>query len=124
MPKDPKRSIGSYQLQGGALNAFEFQKSQGKMAEESKPSPPVETDNRNLSQPERVAEVTAEAHKKVEKRRKLGATKAQDRQRPAGKKSAKNRASRSAKKTSKSAGTKKRARVKSLGKSQRPAASR
>jgi hypothetical protein len=68
MSRDPKRSIHSYQLQGGNLNEFEFQKSQGEMEEESKPSSPVETDNPNLSQPKRVA-VTAEAHKKVEKRR-------------------------------------------------------
>ncbi len=35
MPKDPKRNIQSYQLQGGHLNEFEFQKSQSAMAEES-----------------------------------------------------------------------------------------
>lgn len=111
MPKDPKRSIQSYQLQGGNLNEFEFQKSQGEMAEESKPSSPVETDNPNVSQPKRAAEVTAEAHKKVEKRRRLGATKAQERKGAAvaGSRSVKKAARRSAQKTSKPAGTKKRA---------------
>ena len=80
------------------------------MTEESKPSSPVETDTPNVSQSDRVAEVTAEAHEKVEKQRKRGATKAQERQTTtAGKRSVKNPAKRSAKKTSKPAGTKKRA---------------
>jgi hypothetical protein len=70
MPKDPKRNIQNYQLQGGKLNEFEFQKSQSEMAEESELPFAVETDTPSVSQAKRIAEVTAEAHRKVEKRRK------------------------------------------------------
>jgi hypothetical protein len=48
MPKDPKRNIQNYQLQGGNLNEFEFQKSQSEMAEESELPFAVETDNLNV----------------------------------------------------------------------------
>src|SRR5438876_8743149 len=98
MPKDPKRNIQTYQLQAGNLNEFEFQKSQGEMAEESELPFTVETDNPNVSQTKRVAEVTAEAHKKVEKRRKRGVAKAQGRRSvAAGKRSAKRTARKPAK---------------------------
>ncbi len=71
MRKEPKRNIQSYQ-QGGHLNEFEFQKSQSEMAEESELPFTDETDKPNLTQAKRVAEVTAEAHRKVEKRKKRG----------------------------------------------------
>jgi len=80
MPRDPKRNMESYQHQGGSLNQFEFQKSQREMTEEAQPQFSIETGNPNVSQPERVAEVMAEAHKIVEQRRKHGATSAQERQ--------------------------------------------
>jgi hypothetical protein len=35
MPKDPKRNIQSYPIEGGHVNEFEFQKSQSEMAESS-----------------------------------------------------------------------------------------
>jgi hypothetical protein len=123
MPRDPKRNIQSYQLQGGNLNEFEFQKSQSEMAEESDLPPAAETDNPNLSQAERVLEVVAEAHKKVAKRRKLGVAKAWGKHsKAAGRKSATKAARNSTKKNAKSAGTKKRATVK--GRQQKLAASR
>jgi hypothetical protein len=77
MPKDPKRNIQNYQLQGANLNEFEFQESQSEMAEESELPFAVETDNPNVSQAKRVAEVTSEAHRKVEKRKKRGDAKAE-----------------------------------------------
>ncbi|HEY2975781.1 MAG TPA: hypothetical protein VGJ48_24925 [Pyrinomonadaceae bacterium] len=110
MPKDPKRNIQSYQLQGGNLNEFEFQKSQSEMAEESELPFPVETDNPNVSQAKRVAEVTAEAHKKVEKRKKRGLVKVGGRKSIASRKrSAMKIARKSTKKETTQAGTKKRA---------------
>jgi hypothetical protein len=114
MPKDPKRNIQSYQLRGGDLNEFEFQKSQSEMAEE--PALPFtdETDKPNLPQTKGVAEVTAEARRKVEKRKKRGLAKAGARQSVAvGKRSAKKVARKLAKKTKTRAVTKKRASVKS-----------
>jgi hypothetical protein len=73
-----------------------------------------ETDKANLTQAKRLAEVTTEAHRKVEKRKKRGAVKVEDRQNiAAAKKSLKKAASRSAKKTTAQARTKKLANVKS-----------
>ena len=84
------------------------------MAEESEPPFTVETDNPNVSQTKRVAEVTAEAYKKVENRRKRGVAKAQGRRSvAAGKRSAKRTVRKPVKKTAKPAVTKKHASVKS-----------
>jgi hypothetical protein len=122
MPKDPKRNIQSYQIEGGHLNEFEFQKSQGEMTEEAELPFADETENPKLTQAERVAEVTAEAHRKVVKRKKRRVTEVGGRPRSAGKRSAKKRTKTSAKKSLAPAGTKKRARVKSPSK--RPGAKR
>jgi hypothetical protein len=113
MPKDKKRNIGSYQIQGGNLNEFEFQKSQSEMAEGSDP-PVAEPGDANVSQAKHIAEVSAEAHRKVEKRRRHGLTKkAQVRSSSAvGKKSAKKKTRKAATKTLKRSGTKKSASVK------------
>jgi hypothetical protein len=111
VPKDPKRNIQSYQIQGGNLNEFEFQKNQSEMAENSELPFLDETDNPNIPQAmERIAEVTAEAHRKVEKRKKRGLVKVGGRKRIASvKRSAKKVARKSAKKETRRAGTKKRA---------------
>ena len=115
MPKDPKRNIQSYQLQGG--------KSQSEMAAESELPFPVEADNPNVGQAKRVAEVTAEAHKKVEKRKKRANAQVEGRRSIAsGKTSPKKTARKPAKKTLKRSGPKKSASVK--GRRQKVAASR
>ena len=123
MPKDKKRNIQNYQIQGGNLNEFEFQKSQSEMAEGSD-LPGVEPGDANVSQAKRIAEVTAEAHRKVEKRRRHGlAKKAQVRSSSAvGKKSTKKITRKPATKTLKRSGPKKSASVK--GRRQKVAASR
>ncbi len=109
VPKDPKRNIPSYQTEGGHLNEFEFQKSQSEMAEESKSSLADKTKVPDLTQAERVAEVTAEAHRKVEKRKKRGIVGTEDRQTStARKRSPKKIARKAARKKTARAGTKKR----------------
>jgi len=114
MPKDPKRNIPSFQLQGGQLNEFEFQKNQSEMADESALPFNSETSKPNQDPAERVAETTAEAHRKVEQRRKRAVVKSKSRKKsPAGKKSAKKAAKKPAKKKPIRAGTKKRSTVKS-----------
>ncbi len=123
MPKDPKRNIQRYQLQGGNLNEFEFQKSQGEMAEEFELPFALEPDEPNVTPAERVAEVAAEAHKKVAKRRKLGDANAKGRHSKASAKKPATKAGRKrTKNTAKLAVTKKRAGVKS--RSEKLAASR
>jgi HJR/Mrr/RecB family endonuclease len=110
VPKDPKRNIQSYQIEGGDLNEFEFQKSQSEMAEDPELPFTEETDKPNPTQAkERIAEVTAKAQRKVEKRKKRGLVKVGGRKSIAsGKKSAKKIARKSAKKETTRAGIKKR----------------
>ena len=114
MPKDPKRNIQNYQLRGGHLNEYEFQKSQGEMTQESELPFNDETDNPNQAQAtKRVAQVTAEAHGIVEKRKKRGLVTAGGRKNIAvGKRSAKKVATKSAKKITARAGTRTRPSMK------------
>jgi hypothetical protein len=120
MPRDPKRNLQRYQLQGGHLNEFEFQKSQSEMAEESELPFTDETGKPTPTPAKRIAEVTARAHQKVEKRKKLGLAKAGGRRTNAArKKPAKKVARKSATKTTKRAPAKKRATVKTKGKKKR-----
>ena len=114
MPKDPKRNIQSYQIQGGELNEFEFQKGQSEMAEDTQLPFTDETDKPNPTQAmERIAEVTAKAHRKVEKRKKRRVAKTGARQNIiAGKKSGQKVATKSVKKITPQAVAKKRASVK------------
>jgi hypothetical protein len=122
MPKDPKRNIQRYQIQGGHLNEFEFQKSQSELAGE--PELPF-ADQTNKLDPaqatKRIAEVTAEAHRIVEKRNKRRNAKTGTRQRVAAgnrpakklaRKSATKAASKSRAKKTTQPGIKKRAAVK------------
>ena len=113
MPKDPKRNLQSYQLQGGHLNEFEFQKSQGEVAQESGRSTD-KTGNPDVPQAtKRIAKVTAEAHRIVQKRKKGGVAKAgAQRRKTAGKKSTRKVATKSPKKSTPKAGVKKRSGVK------------
>jgi hypothetical protein len=107
VPKDPKRNIQNYQLRGGHLDEYAFQKNQGQMVQESELPFTDETDRLKLTQAtKRVAEVIAEAHGIVEKRKQDGLVTTGGRRNIAvGKRSAKKVATKSTKK----AGTKKRA---------------
>jgi hypothetical protein len=123
VPKDPKRNIQNYQLRGGHLNEFEFQKRQGELAQESDSAFTDKTDKPKLVQAtKRVAEVIAEAHGIVEKRKKRGLVTAGSRKNIAvGKRSAKKLAMKSTKKAATQVGTKKRARASAKGTSKKVA---
>ena len=54
---------------GNTVNEFEYQKHQGEMTEQEHPGQQGGGGKR-LTQAERVAQITAAAHKKVEKKRK------------------------------------------------------
>jgi hypothetical protein len=110
MPKNPKRNIQSYQVKGGDLNEFEFAKNQNEMVEEHESPFNPETQTPNPTQAQRVAEVTAEAHKKVEKRKSRSSVEG-GRKRPQARGQSKTKARRS-KKTSVRAGAKKSSKVK------------
>ena len=108
MPKDPKKNLQRYQIQGGHLNEFEFQRNQSKLAEESDLPFADQTGQPGLSQADRVAAVTAEAPQKVERRKKTGTAKAGSVKKTApGKRSAKKGTRKSAKNTLTRPGTKK-----------------
>jgi hypothetical protein len=111
VPKDPKRNIQSYQIEGGHLNEFEFQKSQSEMAEDTELPFSEKTDAPNPEEAiERIARVTAAAHRKVEKRKRRGLVEVASRKSNASRKrSAKTPARKSAKKKTTRASTKKRA---------------
>jgi hypothetical protein len=74
MPKDPKRNLQRYQIRGGHLNEFEFQKSQRELTEESKFPFGDQTGQPGLNQAEPDAASTPEAPRKAEKRRKPAAS--------------------------------------------------
>ena len=76
MPKDPKRNLQRYQTRGGHLNEFEFQKTQRELAEESDLPFFDQTRQLGLNQAERVAAPTADAHQKVERRKKTASSRA------------------------------------------------
>jgi hypothetical protein len=110
VPKDPKRNIQNYQLEGGHLNEFEFQKNQSEMAADSQLPFTDETDKPKPTEAmKRIAVVTAEALRKVEKRKKRGRVKPGQQSTGAGKRSAKKVARKSTKKATRWASTKKRA---------------
>jgi hypothetical protein len=54
----------------GQINEFEFHKHQGEMTEQEHGG--KQKRGKRMTQAERIAEVTAAAHKKVEKKRKKG----------------------------------------------------
>ena len=60
---------------GNTVNEFEYQKNQGEITEQEHGGKQGGAAKR-LTQAERVAQVTAAAHRKVEKRRKKGGAKA------------------------------------------------
>jgi hypothetical protein len=109
MPKDPKRNIQSYQVKGGDLNEFEFAKNQNEMVEEHESPFNAETQTPSPTPAQRVAEVTAEAHKTVEKRKSRSGV--ERRKRPQARGQSKTKARQSTK-TSVRAGAKKGSKVK------------
>ena len=117
MPKDPKRNIQSYQLEGGHLNEYKFQKIQSQIVQESELPFNDEPGKPNLAQAtKRLAEVTAQAHGILEKRKKRGLVKAGGRKSiAAGKGPVKKVATKSTKKTTTRAGTKRPPTVKTRG---------
>ena len=67
---------------GNTVNEFEYQKHQGEMTEQEHPGQQGRSGKR-LTQAERVAQVMAAAHKKVEKKRKKEGAKSAGKKKPA-----------------------------------------
>ena len=69
MGREQMRNLEISKIGATQVNEFEYQKHQGEMTEQEHPGQQGK-DGKRLTQAERVAQITAAAHRKVEKRRK------------------------------------------------------
>jgi hypothetical protein len=77
MARDQTRNIEAFKIGGTRVNEFEFHKNQGRMTEQfEQHAGDKASGTKPATKAERVAELMAEAHRKVEKRRKHEAAKA------------------------------------------------
>ena len=77
MARDQTRNIEAFKIGGTRVNEFEFHKNQGRMTEQfGQHAGDKASGAKPATKAERVAELMAEAHRKVEKRRKHEAAKA------------------------------------------------
>ncbi|HEX9425654.1 MAG TPA: hypothetical protein VF899_20615 [Pyrinomonadaceae bacterium] len=80
MGREQMRNLEISRIGANQVNEFEYQKHQGEMSEQEHPAQ-LGSEGKRLTQAERVAQVMAAAHRKVEKKRKKEGA------RPTGKKS-------------------------------------
>ena len=77
MARDQTRNIEAFKIGGTRVNEFEFHKNQGRMTEQvGQRTGDKASGTKPMTKAERVEELMAEAHRKVEKRRKHEAAKA------------------------------------------------
>jgi hypothetical protein len=70
MGREQMRNLDTSRIGGGQVNEFEYQKNQGELTEQLEQHPIGGQPVAPLTQAERVKQVMAAAHKKVEKRKK------------------------------------------------------
>ena len=71
MAKDQTRNIETFKIGGTRVNEFEFHKHQGEMNEHFLQHPHQgATESKPLTKAERVAQLMAQAHRKVQRRKK------------------------------------------------------
>ena len=77
MGREQMRNLETFKIGGNQVNEFEYQKNQGDLTEQLEHHPDEgTTGSKRLTQAERVKQIMAAAHKKVEKKRKKNAAKA------------------------------------------------
>lgn len=76
MSRDQMRNLEAFKIGGSQVNEFEYQKNQGQMTEQSGAHPDEALTGKQPTRAERVKQIMAEAHKKVEKKRKKAIAKA------------------------------------------------
>lgn len=77
MGREQMRNLETLKIGGSQVNEFEYQKNQGDLTEQLEHHPDqAATGSKRLTQAERVKQIMAAAHKKVEKKRKKEAAKA------------------------------------------------
>ena len=74
MGREQMRNLEISKIGANQVNEFEYQKHQGEISEQEHPGQQG-TGGKRLTKAERVAQVIAAAHKKVEKKRKKEGTK-------------------------------------------------
>ena len=72
MGREQMRNLDTSRIGGAQVNEFEYQKNQGELTEQLEQHPSAAKEAKRLTQAERVKQIMAAAHKKVEKRKKKG----------------------------------------------------
>jgi hypothetical protein len=70
MGREQMRNLDTSRLGGAQVNEFEYQKNQGELTEQLEQHPSAAKEGKRLTQAERVKQIMAAAHKKVEKKKK------------------------------------------------------
>ena len=70
MGREQMRNLETFKIGGTQVNEFEYQKNQGQLTEQHEQHTGEPDSSKPLTQAERVKQVMADAHKKVEKRKK------------------------------------------------------
>ena len=79
MAKGQMRNLETFKIGSGQVNEFEYQKNQGRLTEQLEHHPDeAGLDAKPLTRAERVKQIMAAAHEKVEKKRKKAAAVAKD----------------------------------------------
>ena len=74
MGREQMRNLDTSRIGGAQVNEFEYQKNQGELTEQLEHHPVVGKEEKRLTQAQRVRQITAAAHKKVEDKKKKEAT--------------------------------------------------
>ena len=70
MGREQMRNLETFKIGGTQVNEFEYQKNQGQLTEQHEQHVGEGDDSKPLTKAERVKQVMADAHQKVEKRKK------------------------------------------------------
>jgi len=70
MGREQMRNLDTSRIGGAQVNEFEYQKNQGELTEQLDQHPTGAKEAKRPTQAERVKQIMAAAHKKVEKRKK------------------------------------------------------
>jgi hypothetical protein len=70
MGREQMRNLETFKIGGNQVNEFEYQKNQGQLTEQHEQHTGEGETSKPLTKAERVKQVMADAHKKVEKRKK------------------------------------------------------
>ena len=70
MGREQMRNLDTSRIGGAQVNEFEYQKNQGELTEQQDQHPIGAKEAKRLTQAERVKQIIAAAHKKVEKKKK------------------------------------------------------